>query len=48
MEAVNVVLSQVVNNVRQINIVKHEQVAVLVALHDKNQIQHNVFVKVDQ
>ena len=45
MEQMHVVQRQVVRNVPQINIVQHDQVAVVVVHHDSSQIQHNVVVK---
>ena len=45
MEQMHVVQRQVVRNVPQINIVQHDQVAVVVVQHDSSQIQVNVVVK---
>ena len=46
MEQMHVVQHQVVRNVHHESIVQHDQVVVVVVLHDNNQIQHNVDVKI--
>ena len=47
MEQMHVVQHQVVRNVHHESIVQHDQVVVVVVLHDSSQIQHNVVV-IDQ
>ena len=46
MEQMHVVRHQVIRNVYHESIVQHDQVVVVVVLHDNNQIQHNVDVKI--
>ena len=48
MEQMHVVQHQVVRNVQHESIVQHDQVVVVVVLHDNSQIQHNVVVKQHQ